>query len=104
MAHYGAQTAKRHYAWSNSPHIKALDKGKLQWKSWQENRKGLHVETVRKYKDKCGKARYHGTKALRGTELLDYTSCTVFLFLALINSRAKFYWVPKHYLEWIWFS
>ncbi len=71
MAHYGGNTAKRHYAWSNSPNIKALDKGPLQWKSWKESRKGLHVETVRKYKDKSGKTKYQGTKALRGTELLD---------------------------------
>lgn len=72
MAHYGGQTPKRHYCWSNSPMISALDKGKLHYKAWK-NSQASHVQTVRHYQDREGKKRYVGTSKLKGTEFLDTT-------------------------------
>ena len=50
MAHYGGLSPKRHYAWSNSPAIKRLDKGRLQWKKLKATLP-YTIETVKKYVD-----------------------------------------------------
>ena len=67
MAHYKADTPKRHYAYGNSKAIKRIDKGKLVgWKP-----KASKVVTAQHYVDKSGKKRYKGTKKLRSTETLN---------------------------------
>ena len=71
MAHYGGLSPKRHYAWSNSPAIKRLDKGRLQWKKLKATLP-YTIETVKKYVDSENRTRYHGTGELRSTEWLGY--------------------------------
>lgn len=67
MAHYGAETAKRHWGASNSTAVSAIDKGVLQgWK-----KKSTKTPVV-KYKDSKGVNRYKGTSDLRKTEKLGY--------------------------------
>ena len=67
MAHYGAETAKRHWGASNSTAVSAIDKGVLQgWK-----KKSTKTPVV-KYKDSKGVQRYKGTSDLRKTEKLGY--------------------------------
>ena len=68
MAHYAAATPKRHFGYSNSPYIRKLDKGVLQWKNRGGNQK--RVQTAVSYKSKSGKACYKGTAALKQTEIL----------------------------------
>ena len=74
MAHYGGTTPKRHLALSNSATIRKLDLGRLRgWtsKARSKEREGMaRVQTTRKYRDKHGKARYHGLPALKRTETL----------------------------------
>lgn len=66
MAHYGSETAKRHWGCANTPVISKIDKGVLQgWK-----KKASTADPVRKYIDKKGVHRYAGTSSLRKTELL----------------------------------
>ena len=65
MAHYQAETPKRHYVFSNSQKILPLDKGKLDRSTFQTKK-----QTVIKYHDKNNVARYKGSEHLRGTELL----------------------------------
>lgn len=62
MSMYGAETPKRQYAWANSPAIMRLDVG---WRKFKAK-----YQTVEQYRDKRGVLRYHGTKALRHTEML----------------------------------
>ena len=67
MAHYGADTPKRHYLYSNSARTHTLDRGRLVgWK-----RVAPEKQTARRYKDASGKARYVGTKQLRDTQPLE---------------------------------
>jgi hypothetical protein len=65
MSHYSSATPKRHFAYSNSPWIRQLDKGTLQWK------RGKGPATAVTYQSKSGKKCYKGTKHLKKTELLD---------------------------------
>ena len=65
MGHFASATPKRHFAYSNSPTIRKLDKGKLQWK------RGKGPATAVTYQSKSGKKFYKGTKHLKKTELLD---------------------------------
>ena len=69
MAHYGGLSPKRHYAWSNSPAIKRLDKGRLQWKKLKATLP-YTLKTVKKYVDSENRIKYHGTSQLRTTEWL----------------------------------
>ena len=66
MAHYQARTPKRHYIYANTTAIGKLNKGRLTFRK----RKPTRVETVRKYKNKDGKACYAGTNKLQATESL----------------------------------
>ena len=66
MAHYGSETAKRHWGAGNTPVVSRIDKGVLQgWKKAP----GAH-DPVRIYKNKKGKRGYAGTSSLRKTEKL----------------------------------
>ena len=67
MAHYGAPTPKRHYAFGNTSMILALDRGVL--RKWKPS-PGQKVVTAERYLDKSGKMRYKGTPKLRTTENL----------------------------------
>lgn len=81
MAHYGSGTAKRHYLYSNSPHVRFLDKGRLVgWKRVAE-----HKQSARRYRDRKGVKRYVGTKNLRNTESF---GCS-FDFWNMSNSYCK---------------
>ncbi|CAK9055488.1 unnamed protein product, partial [Durusdinium trenchii] len=62
--HYGALTPKRHRAWSNSPQIGILDRGRLT----KAHRKGCIKSTNRKVKTD-GKISYSGNRWLKGTQL-----------------------------------
>ena len=64
MAAYGAPTMKRQYCYANSPHIRRIDRGKLQKKPIKK------VETAAVKKKSSGVVSYTGTKSLRGTEKL----------------------------------
>lgn len=72
MALYNGPTPKRHVAWSNSAAIALLDLGRLE--GWTKKIKAKEaqgeqpVKLVRKYVDKNGKQRYHGSKQLRASE------------------------------------
>ena len=67
MGHYKAPTPKRHYAYSNSPAIKRIDKGVLQ--GWKQKGKAKN-KPVEHYVDSKGRKRYKGTPSLRSTENL----------------------------------
>lgn len=73
MRHYGGPTPKRHIAFSNSPTIAKLSMGRLVgWVKAKQaaEREGKPVKKlVSKYKDKSGKLRYKGEKALKSSEL-----------------------------------
>lgn len=65
MKLWGHMCLKRTLLWSTSPAIAFLDAGPI--------KKSVHsslVATAAKYKDKAGKDRYKGTKALRSTQSL----------------------------------
>ena len=69
MHHYGAPTPKPHYAYSNSPEIKRVHKGKLTgWKKKTANEGG--IQTCEVYQNKRGETCFKGTKRLRETEKL----------------------------------
>ena len=95
MAHYASCTPKRHFAYANSPWIRKLDKGVLQWKNRlaQGHKK---VQTAVTYRSKSGKKCYKGTKALKKTEYLGLNCfdvcCNIYPFL----QRLK--WFPIHYI------
>ena len=69
MRHYNGATDKPHFAYSNSPYIRQLDKGRLQRAQQQDSTKNV-IKTCVKYKDSHGRTRYKGTSELKGTELL----------------------------------
>ncbi|CAK9023990.1 unnamed protein product, partial [Durusdinium trenchii] len=66
MKHWGARTAKRQYAYSNSATITRLDRGKLT----RQPNSHAKVQTATKYHDARGIVRYKGTAALKQTENL----------------------------------
>ena len=87
MGHYASQTPKRHFAYSNSPWIKSLDRGVLQWKS-RLNKGHKKVQTAVAYQSKTGKKCYQGTAALKKTENLGLNGLTtVFRSIACLLSR-----------------
>ena len=65
MKLYGHACLKRTLLWSTSPLISMMDLGKIQ----KQKHRSL-VTTAKKYLDKNGKKRYHGTRALERTEFL----------------------------------
>jgi hypothetical protein len=67
MGHYAARTAKRHYAYANSPTVLKIDRGKLQMSTIPRDNKPV---TCEKYRDRNGKLRFKGTKKLKQTEIL----------------------------------
>ena len=76
MNRYGAGSPKRQYAWSNSPAILRLDLG---WK-----RLKTRVKTTIQYVDQHGKKRYHGSKDLKSTEILDFKENTSYFTLYFV--------------------
>ena len=69
MLHYGGPTPKRHYAFSNSRHVSALNRGRLRgWVQKNKTVKGKKHELVDKYKDSTGRQRFKGNKSLRASE------------------------------------
>lgn len=69
--HYGAETPKRLYAFSNSRHVSSLNQGQLL--GWAAKKKvlkdkGKSQDLVVHYDDSQGKRRWKGTKALRASE------------------------------------
>lgn len=72
MGAYFANSLKRQFAYSNSPAIRRLDKGKLQMIKARLEKSGSKTKTRRAYPDKNGKLRYYGTKKLKETEKLDW--------------------------------
>lgn len=70
MWHFGGATAKRHFAFSNSPAISKLDRGRLTgWKKLPPQK-----QTARHYRDRKGRRRYQGTSQLKKTEFLDIST------------------------------
>ena len=66
MAHYGSNTAKRHYMFANNPVVAKLDRGTLVgWKRVAEDK-----QTAVRYHDSSGKLRYKGTSNLKKTQIL----------------------------------
>ena len=68
MGLYGAQSAKRQFAYSNSPAIRKLDKGPLKMSARKriKNKVKTAIKTVRK----DGGTGWCGTKELKATETL----------------------------------
>ena len=70
MHHYEGPTPKRHFAYSNSPAVLSLDRGKLS--GWKKSEKRGKVKTAEVYKNKAGRSCYKGTPALRKSEQLGF--------------------------------
>ena len=68
MRHYDGATDKPHMGFANSPHIRQLDKGRLDRAATKGSSKPT-IKTCVKYKDSKGLTRYKGTTSLKGTEL-----------------------------------
>ena len=68
MRHYGAPSAKPHFAYANSATIRKLDRGKLK----REHDHRPTIKTCEKYRNRDGRACYKGTGQLKGTELLGF--------------------------------
>lgn len=76
MKHHGAATSKRTMILSSTPRIGALDGGKLATKG-----RSSKVKLALGYVDRSGKKRWHGTSALKGSQLLAkilwmYSACS----------------------------
>ena len=76
MCHFAAPTPKRQYAYGNSPHIAALDRGVLS--GWKKKEKKLRVKTAKQYMNAEGKLRYTATSELKRTEFLGFAVCISF--------------------------
>lgn len=79
MHHYGSQTPKRHYGYSNSGVVMRLDLGKLY--ATQRPPRSQRIRTADVYVDRSGTKRYKGNKNLRSTETLDLDVKTMFLIV-----------------------
>ena len=66
MRHYGARSAKRHQGFTNNPSAAAYNKGRLLKHQRAED---PNFRPTRKYVDAKGRARWHGTKQLKETQL-----------------------------------
>ena len=84
MKLWGHACLKRTLLWSTSDFISKLNLGKIQ----KIHHKSL-VQTVKKYIDKSGKRRFHGTKALKATEFLSWLGCAVNFFRGLRSYLRK---------------
>ncbi|CAE7261921.1 unnamed protein product [Symbiodinium sp. CCMP2592] len=67
MSAYGARSAKRQFAYANSPEIRKIDRGTHQSRG---QCLGKRVSTTYRYINSAGKKCYNGTKDLKGTEIL----------------------------------
>ena len=78
MNSYGADTAKRQYAYANSWSLRKLCRGKLP----KGRKTSTTTPTCRRYKNRQGKQCYTGTRFLKRTETLrkhlQYHICTTF--------------------------
>ena len=82
MGLFGAPTAKRQFAYSNSPVARRLDRGKLQVQPRKasakrnavKKNKQKKIATAVQYRNKQGKLCWHGTGELKATETLDFKS------------------------------
>ncbi|CAK9085402.1 unnamed protein product, partial [Durusdinium trenchii] len=84
MRHYDGPSPKRHFMYSNSPHIRRLDKGKLQgWKASSSKAKNAIV-----YRDSQNRKRYKGTALLKSSEIypIKFARCLVDLYPDLVSS------------------
>ena len=84
MLHYGGGSPKRHYAFSNSVHIRGLFAGKLMgWvkQKLEKEKNGKKVGLVDKYVDKNGVKRWKGNKHLRSSETLACIQIHCFRFI-----------------------
>ena len=72
MSAYGAKTAKRQFAYANSPEIRKIDRGAQQ--SHVEFRR-KSVSTTYRYINSAGRKCCNGTKDLKGTEILVIIIC-----------------------------
>ncbi|CAK9075408.1 unnamed protein product [Durusdinium trenchii] len=61
MGHYGAKTPKRHVAWSSSPKVGLLNRGKLSWASMRGRDYDKHKTAVTGV-SKSGKKTFQGRK------------------------------------------
>ena len=80
--HYGAETPKRCFAFSNSRHIGKLNQGQLL--GWSQKKKVLKAHGKEKalvvhYDDSNGQRKWKGTGDLRGSELGPHLGNTWFL-------------------------
>ena len=79
MGPYGSKTAKPHTGWSNSGTIRLLDAGTFTRKM-QTFVASRGVKATRVYKDRKGRAKYHGTKHLTSTGSDPYSRYRMSLF------------------------
>ena len=63
---YGAPTAKRHKAWSNSPTVQLLDLGRMVKALYRQN----SVKSTRRYRSRRGKVSWCGSKHLKAAQYL----------------------------------
>lgn len=66
---YGSLTPKRHVAFCNAPTVQLMDLGVLEARV-RERLSKHDCKSARTYKNKRGKRAFHGTKWLKGTQIL----------------------------------
>lgn len=69
MGHYGSLTMKRRIGWSNAGAVGCLDLGVMA-KEYQNKHFKHHAKSARLYKKRSGRTGYHGTRFLKGTQIL----------------------------------
>ena len=78
MMNYGGRTPKRHYLYSNSPHMAKLQAGKLQNYLKDESQPSRSSQTCKHYINENGKRCWVGTASLKKTECLVHQQCSSF--------------------------
>ena len=73
---------KRHIGWSNCRSIECLNLGKMA-KDFQERNFRHGAKSARTYRNKRGKKAFHGTRALKGTQILSRNKVSKFSLVSL---------------------
>lgn len=73
---------KRHVCWSNCRSIRCFDRGVMA-KAFQEKHFKHAAKSAKTYTNKAGKQAYHGTRFLKGTQILG----TSFIVCSLLSTN-----------------
>ena len=83
MGAYGAPSAKRQFAYSNSPAVRMLDSGKQRQLPEEFLRK--KISTTYRYVNSAGKQCWNGTGDLKGTKILVVSALESTVRFAVVN-------------------